>query len=525
MKKQNFINGAFILFLGTMGAKLLGAIFTIPLANIIGTEGMGYFYTAYDIYNGIAVVSVAGLPVALSRMISENHAEEEKGILKTAIISFLILGIAAGAFFLFEGDWVASSLGNPGAAGAVRFLAPACVFIGLSAAFRGYFQGKKEMMATAVSQILEGSGKVVLGLSFAWLMFHFGGEARGAQGASLGIALGCIASAVYLVIHYYSTQKKTPVNLKFSQVSSAPFGKLLRILIPISIGVSVLAFLNLADSLTMMRMFQNMDLYSEKQVSVLYGIYGNARKLYNLPISLIVPLTVSVVPYLTGYLADQKEEEANRLLKSAFKISNLFAMPASIGLFVLAGPIYKLLYFSDELHLYEGKWTLTILSVGVFFGCMTLLTGSILQSAGKEWISMLGVLVGVGVKMLINITVLSNSNLGIFAGALSTDIALLIMMIWNLICIRKQGLYPGLSFRDWLSPLLASGIMGVVCLGSYRAFQTVSSSEIILLPAILIGILVYFWILIRFKIVTSEELSLVPGGKKISGWLERKEEE
>ncbi len=220
-KSENtFFGGAAILAAGIVIVKLIGALFKIPVGNILGDEGFGHFNNAYTIYNLLLMVSTAGLPVALSKTISEadalNRKNQVRRIFDVALVSFVILGAISFFVMYFYAGPLTEFQGDGAAVYAVRALAPACLFVCVISAFRGYAQGHSNMVPTSVSQIIEALGKLAIGLFLAWyLMGRNAGSARAAAGAIFGVTAGAGVSLVFLIFDYFHRKQgggRRPTN-------------------------------------------------------------------------------------------------------------------------------------------------------------------------------------------------------------------------------------------------------------------------------------------------------------------------
>ncbi|MBE6541940.1 MAG: hypothetical protein E7672_05790 [Ruminococcaceae bacterium] len=190
------MQGAFILTISTAFVKLAGFLFTIPIANLLGGEGMGYFYSAYDIYNMLAVLASAGLPVAVSRMISETlvsgNTDEAEEIYKISVRIFTVIGAVIAAFMFFGADLLADLIKNPNAGLSIRALSVTAFCAFVMSALRGYFQGHSVMAHTAVSQVIEAFAKLFLGCALAFVLIKTEYEyIGGSAGAILGVSIWC----------------------------------------------------------------------------------------------------------------------------------------------------------------------------------------------------------------------------------------------------------------------------------------------------------------------------------------------
>ncbi|WP_312095476.1 polysaccharide biosynthesis protein, partial [Aminipila sp.] len=254
MSKKSFLKGAAILGVAGLLVQVMGAIFRIPLGNIIGDDGMGYYQTAYPIYVFLLVFSTNGAPAAISKMTSERIAvgrnDEAHRVFKLSFILMFALGIVASSIFFFGAEPIVKALGNPGAYYAMLSIAPALLFVPIMAVFRGYFQGMQEMGPTAVSQLTEQAVRVAIGLILAVMLVPKGLE-YAAAGATVGTSIGPIAGVAILIVIYLYKKSKLPLSNETKDTSKESAGSILKTLaaiaVPITIGVSILPIMNIAD--------------------------------------------------------------------------------------------------------------------------------------------------------------------------------------------------------------------------------------------------------------------------------------
>ncbi|MEL7659013.1 MAG: polysaccharide biosynthesis protein, partial [Bacillota bacterium] len=256
MSKKTFLRGAAVLGVAGLLVQVMGAIFRIPLGNIIGDEGMGYYQTAYPIYVFLLVFSTNGAPAAISKMTSERvalgkHSEAHR-VFKLSFILMFALGISASAVFFFGAEMIVNALKNPGAYYAMISIAPALLFVPIMAVYRGYFQGLQQMEPTAVSQLAEQAVRVAVGLTLAVVLLPKG-ITYAAAGATIGTSIGPIAGVIMLVIIYYIKRHKLHLEIKKNDTTEEKesAGKIISTLaaiaIPITIGVSIVPIMNIVD--------------------------------------------------------------------------------------------------------------------------------------------------------------------------------------------------------------------------------------------------------------------------------------
>ena len=253
-KQNTFFGGAAVLALGILVVKLIGMFYKIPLTNIIGEQGNADFGNAYNIYAVLLTISTAGLPVAVSKMVSEANALGRRNqvhkIFRISLGVFLLLGGISFFIMFFQADYLASLMNDDKAALGIRALAPAVVCVGCLSAFRGYAQGHGQMTPTAVSQIIEALCKLVIGLSLAlWLIRAGQGEDVAAAGAITGVTVGTVVAAAYMAIHHLRQRMQEPVDRRDVPDRGADIlRELLRIAIPITLSSSMVGIVTVIDA-------------------------------------------------------------------------------------------------------------------------------------------------------------------------------------------------------------------------------------------------------------------------------------
>ena len=364
-KKQSFLGGAAILAAAVAVVKVIGAFYKFPLNNILGGEGKTYFDTAYRIYNFLLTFSTAGLPLAISKLTSQAHAQgrenEKRKIFRVSLVLFLCLGTVGSLFMFFQADGLAGFLENSLAAQPIRALAPAVFCVCLLACMRGYTQGQGNMTPTAVSQVLEALLKLAVGLPLAWYVLYIGMSLdMGAAGAILGVTMGTAVSLLFLT-GYLATHRNRTEALDVPSGSGQLIRQILAFGIPITLSNSAMSIINIIDTKIVMGQLQNALLLSEPDAALLNGQYSMAMDMPNMVASFVYPVTMSLIPFAAAALARQDNAGADRIISSAFRIIAILALPAGVGLSALATPIMVLVLPTqreDALaagpHLYPG---------------------------------------------------------------------------------------------------------------------------------------------------------------------------
>ena len=418
-QKQTFLGGAAVLAVATAIVKIIGACYKIPLNQLIGDEGFGYFNTAYDIYSVLLMVSTTGLPVAMSRMISEagtlGRTRQIRRIFQTARLVFLTIGLVGTGGMMLLCRQLAAMMSQELSWFAILCLSPAVLFICLISAERGFFQGQGNMIPTSVSQVFEAVFKLVVGLGAAYLINKkTGSMAYAAGGAILGVTLGTLFSTIYLALirrrAMAELMTECPDPTVFSRRSTAK--KLLAIAIPITLGAAGLQIITTIDAAVYMYQLKGAAGMAA-EADRLKGIYNFCQTIFNLPCAFITPLTISVIPAITEQLTLRRRKSANMVAESAVRVMSLIAMPCSVGLAVLSEPIMRLLGGYTEARLTLASTLMSILGFCVFFNSFVLVMNAIMQAHGYVYTPVVTMILGGIVKIIINAILVGNPKINI----------------------------------------------------------------------------------------------------------------
>jgi stage V sporulation protein B len=534
--KQSFLGGAAVLALATAIVKIIGAFYKIPLQRIIGEEGYGFFSTAYDIYSVLLMISTTGLPVAMSRMISEAQALGQRSqIRKIFTVSqrvFLLLGAVGTVGMAAFCVQLATLSGQRDAWFAVLSLSPAVLFICITSSYRGFFQGQGNMRPTSASQVMEACCKLVVGLAASYaIMRYFRASGQTATdegltiahswasgGAILGVTFGCVVAALYLFFKHRSADRELrdlggPVKSTRETVR-----QLLAIAIPITIGAAGLQMISLIDSVVYMFRLKTAAGFTQHEANNLKGIYTFCQTIFNLPCAFISPIIVSVIPALTEHITMKNKRGERIVTESSIRVMSLIAMPCAAGLAVLSGQIYRLLASSDNMEksLQTAAPVLAILGVCVLFNSLVLVTNAIMQAHGNVVIPVINMLIGGAVKVVVNYILVGNPRLNIVGAAIGTLICYITITILNLTAMHRKNYRLSLP-RTMLKPLLAALLMGAVAFFAYRGIAHLTpSGSLATIGAVAIAGLVYLVLVYVMKIITKEDCELLPKGDKIA---------
>ena len=521
-KKQNFLHGTALLAMATAIVKVIGALYKIPLNAIIGEQGFGYFNTAYDIYNVLLMISTAGLPVAMSRMISQasslKHYNQVRRIYHTARGIFLGLGIAGTLLMTVFCRQLAQFQNQPDAWAAIGCLGPCVLLICIMSTFRGFFQGQSNMIPTSISQVIEAVVKLIVGMIAAlFLLKTTGSVPLAAGGAILGVTASCLVSSIYLFCRFRKSYVFLPVTTEEPRSYWDTAKGLMLIAVPITVGSAILQFFTMMETKIYMGQLLNLG-YTQGAADTMRGIYGMCLTIFNMPCAFITPITISIIPAITAQLTLGDNGSAKQTEEAAARLTGLLAIPCAIGLAVLARPITALLggYTGERLDL--ATKLMTILGICVLFNAVVLVTTAIMQAHGHATRPVVNMLLA-GCLRLVAVYVLSgNPAIGIVGAPISNLTCYVVIFLLNLISIRTLFPEPPAIAKNVLRPLLSGLLMGAFAYGSYRLLLSLGITSRLLLCAlpVAVGAVVYFVCIIALKVLRREDCLLLPKGEKIA---------
>ncbi|MDD4582910.1 MAG: polysaccharide biosynthesis protein [Eubacteriales bacterium] len=532
MGRKTFLQGAVILGIAGLIIKLLGAVFRIPLANIIGDTGMGYYQTAYPVYVLLLTLSTAGIPVAISRMVAERnalgHPYEAYRVFSVSFVLLFGIGIFSSALLFFGAEAIVNYLGNPGAKHAMMAIAPALFFVPMMAAFRGFFQGTQDMKPTALSQVAEQLFRVIIGLTLAILLISRGLEFA-AAGASFGATAGAVGGLGTIILIFIYRRKDIFREIgKFPgepiEKSSSILIQILIIAIPITIGAAIMPIMNTIDLAIVIRRLAASG-FTHDAANSLYGqLTGMAGPLINFPQVLTQAIAMSLVPAVAASYKRREMDFLRYNVELGLRTALILGLPSAFGLMILAEPIMLLLYPAQRASAVSAAPSLMILAFGVIFlATVQTLTG-VLQGIGKQLVPVGNLAVGAGVKVVITYVLTGIPSINIQGAAIGTVAAYIVASVLNLLAVRN---YIGTGFDLKLTiikPLIAVLVMsGCVYLSHRLHYEVLGklmesdtiSNALATIISISLGALVYGFMLITTKAISSEELKLLPKGEKL----------
>ena len=524
-KKQNFLQGTALLAMATAIVKVIGAIYKIPLNAIIGKQGFSYYSTAYEIYNVLLMISTAGLPVAMSRMISQanslGHSNRIRRIYKTSRAIFLTLGITGSLLMTLFCRQLAQFQNQPDAWAAIGALGPCCLLICIMSTFRGFFQGHSNMLPTSVSQVLEAVVKLVVGMLAALLLLKSTGSVSlAAGGAILGVTVSCMASSIYLFGKFRTAYGALEPSSEAAESYSETAKRLMSIAIPITIGSAGLQILTMLETKIYMGQLLGLG-YTQLEADSMKGIYNMSQTIYNMPCAFITPITISIIPAITAHLTLLDHKAAKATEESAARVTGLICMPCAFGLATLAGPVTALLGGYTGADLTLSTSLMTIMGYNIMFNAVVLLTNAMMQAHGHAVVPVVNMFVAGIMRLAVVYILTGNPNIGIIGTPIGAMLCFLCIAVLNVISMHRVMENPPVIVKNLIKPFAAAAIMGIFVRAALYLLQSLGiTSRLILcgLP-VAVGVVVYVIAAVLFKAITREDCLLLPKGAKIAKLL------
>ena len=515
-----------LLAMATAIVKVIGALYKIPLNAIIGEQGFGYYNTAYEIYTVLLMISTAGLPVAMSRMISQagslRHYRQVRKIYTVCRTIFLTLGLIGAVLMTVFCKQLAAFQEQPDAWAAIGTLGPCCFLICLMSTYRGFFQGQSNMTPTSVSQVLEAICKLIVGIAAAVLIkIYTQSVSLAAGGAIFGVTMSCLVSSFYLNRCFRKAYKNLPISDEPVDSGRNIAKGLLAIAIPITIGSAGLQLLTVLE--TKIYMGQLLNTMTQAMADTQKGIYNMTQTIFNMPCAFITPITISVIPAITAQLTLGDHKAVKATEESAVRVTGLISAPCAVGLAVLAEPVTALLggYTGEKLALSTSL--MMVLGICVIFNALVLLTNAIMQAHGHVNLPVINMFIGGIVKLVAIYILTGNPNIGILGTPIGSLLCYLCITVLNLVTMARVLPEAPAVLRNMLRSIGAALAMGAAAYGTWYGLKALLGSDMSRVIAcgapILVGVVVYVVLAVKFRAITREDCLLLPKGEKIAKLL------
>ncbi|MGI6722476.1 MAG: putative polysaccharide biosynthesis protein [Anaerovoracaceae bacterium] len=544
MSKKSFIRGAAILGAAGIMVKVLGAVYQIPFTQMIGADGMAAYKPAYDVYTVFIVIATSGIPVAVSRMVSERiivgNFEGGHRVFHMSFRLMLIIGVISAAIMYFGADFIARISGVAESALSMRTIAPALIVVPVMAAFRGYYQGQQNMKPTALSQVVEQVFRVIFGLVTAYVLYNsviglFASQsagARGAAGGAFGATMGSIGGLAVMALVYILDRKHIKSRVARSEnvepeSNKEILKKILWFAVPITLGACIAPIMSYLDA----PIVNSRLVATGWAVDVAKNLYGQigayVSPLVNLPQALSMALSMSLVPLISSAHKTNDIESMHSNTSLAVRVSVMIGMPCAAGMAVLAEPILLLLYSGRSAEAINAVPTLAIWAISIVFVSIVQTVSGILQGLGKQFIPVRNMIIGIVIKVVLTYILVGVHSLNIKGAAIATLITYVVVASLDMHATRKHtGARIDIKLT-YIKPLIATVVMAAAAWGVNMLLAGGEVTphnlmdKIACLVAVVVAVIVYAVMLLVTKSIERRDLESFSAGQKMLKLVDR----
>lgn len=526
--KGSFIKQATILAAAGILVRFLGFVYRLPLTNMIGDEGNGIYAAGFYIYTFLLILSSAGLPAAISKLVSERIAQRQYRNAHYIFHAALIIAVVFGTFFgviLFVFSKEIAILSDiPESVYCIQTLAPTLLIVAIMSAYRGYFQGMNTMIPTAISQIVEQIFNAFFSvyLAYVFLRIHVPeGMTKniplGAAGGTMGTGIGAIAALIvvvwsYLLIRPYLVRRAKVCRQPVEETRRQAIILLLKTAGPIIAGTAVFSITNLIDMTMVMRILTSIG-YSEETARVMYGqLSGKFVTLTTLPVAISTAIATAAIPSIAASVKLRKTAQVNQKMNLTMRISMIISVPAAIGIGVLGPQILHMLFPNAP----NGGALLTVGAISIIFLALCQTATGVLQGIGHIKVPVVGAVLGAIAKVILNAILIPIPQLNILGAVLSTTGCYVVASAFDVYMLSRITHVRFDFMRILIKPFIGSCIMGAGALGVYHSLYYFLPNNIICtLTAIVIAMIIYGIVMLLMKGIVEEDLESIPMGAKI----------
>lgn len=539
----SFVKMAAILAAAGLIVRVIGFLYRLPLTNMIGDQGNGIYAAGYNVYNFFLIMSSAGLPVAISKMIAEKLAFKEytnvKNIFRVSMLTtgflslvcaFLMVGVAQVISYLWTTKW---SILPAAEADSYRFwyqslwclytLCPTIFIVGIMAVFRGFFQGFNTTVPTAISQLIEQIFNAVFSVYLAWVLIKYGVE-FGAAGGTAGTGIGALAGLVVLILFYIKTREerrelylKDKVNYRIQGKREIAKG-LIKIAVPIITGTAIFSMTNFVD------MFMVNDRlvaagFDSETVTALYGqLNGKYVTLSTLPVAISTAIATAVIPSIAASVVKKEKELVQSKVDTALRLTMIISIPAAAGLGALGSQILKMLFpnYSD------GGILIQVGSFSVIFLALSQISTGVLQGIGKVKTPAFNALWGALTKIPVNYFLIAIPAINVVGAVISTTVCYIVCSLLNFRALVKATNVKPDYVGMLVKPGISAVVMAIAAIYGYKLiYFLLPNNTFATLLAIVFAIFVYFVAMVALKGFNRDDLNAMPGGTKLIKILDK----
>ena len=537
--KKRTISGSFamqatILAAASVISKVIGMVYNIPFANILGKAGNGYYGAAQTVYGYIWTIAVFSIPAALSKLISERVQRGEyrnvRHIYKGAMLYMLVVGGIASLFTYIIAPYIVTD----NTVLSLRILAPTIFISGFASVYRGYFQAYGNMVPTSISQIIEqvinAIVSIVAALAFInWAISHGHSDMSdvyGAAGGTLGTGVAATVSLIYIV--WLFRRQRGTVEEKIAQDTTSEilsYRSVIKLLLMVATPIILSSAIYNVNVILDMTIYQKMLQYMGTSSELIDGQYGLYSRMYlvlaNVPIAMAAAVGSAVIPSVSGAYAVGDKEGCNRKIQQSLQLAIVLTVPCAVGFAVLGKPIVRLVYYSlsgEDTMMVSNLLLIGGISI-VLYGISSVLNG-VLQGIGKVNIPVISSITALVGHILLLVPLIGVAKLEIYSLILATAFYAIIVVAMNLYFVKKELKFK-MEWRQTVGvPVISAVVMGIVAILVYKGMNwilvhvtgTFISNAIAVLVAIGFAAITYFVVMLKVGGYTEEMLLAFPKG-------------
>lgn len=458
---EGIVKGAFSLTLSMLIVKILGLIYKIPLSYILSDEGMGYFNSAYTVYTFFYLICNTGIPKAISILTTESFVKgryaDERKIFITSLATVSVFGIGLSFLFVIASGLFSSLISSEASSIAMIAVAPSVAFIAMGGVIRGYLNGHARLLPIAISQVIEGFGKLFFGLGFSYLAFRLGLSLPYiAASAIFGVTVGAFSGLIYLSVSLKKENNgnNTRQNEKSSQKTKHILKRLFAVAVPITASAAVMSISNIIDLGMIMSRLCSIG-YTEQEASALYGNYTTlCVPMFNLVAAVISPISVAALPLFSKFFALNDKDGFKTTLKGAVDISAFFTVPCALGCMFFAEDVLKLLF--EDASAAVAAPLLSLLAPAMIFMTALTIVNTSLEAAGHMSVPLISMSIGAIAKVFVTYFLVGSEVYGIFGAPIGTVVFYFAALLASFIFMLVKTDVPCSAFASFFLPLVNS---------------------------------------------------------------------
>lgn len=492
-KDKNILTGALTLAISVIIVKVIGFVYKLPLSYILGDEGMGYFNTAYTVFTFFYMIAAGGLPRAVSILITESGFTYSKSDADYAVIillkMFFKVGVALCAVTLIFARAITLAVGNPSSYLALIFVSPSIIFVSISGVIRGYMNAEGRLSSIAISEVIEGVIKFIIGLSLALWSYRRGFNYQTiAAFTILGVSLGSFISCMFLFVSYKTekTNEKEGQKCELTIKKYEVITSVLKKCCPIALSSAIMSISAIIDLGLIMRRLSEIGI-DEKTAVIQYGNYTTlVIPMLNLVSAITAPISTAALPHLTETNVKKSIISLASLGENTVYFLTLITAPLSLGFAFFPENILSLLF--EDSSAYRAAPLLCAISFSAFFLPLLTLLNTMLEAVGKAYLGMLSTSLGAILKLALSYILIGRK--GILGAPIGTSAAYALSAFISLIFVVY---FLELPFKI-LSPAIINSTLAFIAVGGARLILTphlASHSPIGFIAAVMLSAIIY----------------------------------